>query len=332
MIGEWHHLAAVLERDGLAARVAVAATRGSTPREVGAALVLDPAGGFRGTIGGGALEWRFLAAAGRDLMRAKAMVRLDDVPLGPEIGQCCGGRVTVMIEVLDREALAEARRLAAAEAAGVFATRGEIRDGRLVREILGDGAPEPGVYGDGVVVERFGDDRRDLLLFGAGHVGRALVLALAPLPFRVAWIDGRDGAFPAAVPGNVTLHTPADPVAAVAAAPLGAFVLAMTHDHALDFAVVDAALRRPDFPFVGVIGSATKRARFLSRLTEIGHTAAATRRMVCPVGAGGPSSKRPAVIAAAVAVELLVADEVARNPQVSSRYAVVGLDERKELA
>jgi xanthine dehydrogenase accessory factor len=141
------------------------------------------------------------------------------------------------------------------------------------------------------------------------------------LPFRVAWIDGRAEAFPAAVPANVTLHGSADPVTMVATAPPAAFVLAMTHDHALDFAIVDASLRRGDLGFVGVIGSETKRARFASRLTEIGHTPAATRRMVCPVGAAGPRSKQPAVIAASVAVELLVADEVARNTHGGTRIA-----------
>lgn len=313
MSGHWRRLADEIERFGRVARVAVVATRGSTPREIGAALILRPDGAFTGTIGGGAFEWRMIAAARRALDAGGTSLAFEDVILGPDLGQCCGGRLTVVIEVLERDRLAEARRWAEAETRGLL-TLGATRAGdRLVRTLDDDPASEPGLRADGILIERFGERPRDLLLFGAGHVGRALVLALAPLPFRTLWIDGRAEAFPERVPANTVLHAPADPVTMVATAPPSAFVLAMTHDHALDFALVDAGLRRTDLPFIGVIGSATKRARFVSRLTEIGHTAAATRRMVCPVGAVGPRSKRPAVIAAAVAVELLLADEVARN-------------------
>lgn len=324
MTGVWARIAADLDRFDRLARVAVVATRGSTPREIGAALVLRPDAAFFGTIGGGALEWRALDRARRVLAAGDRTVVFDEVVLGPDLGQCCGGRVTLAIEILDRADRAIVGDLAAAEAAGVFTTIAEPVDGRWRRRILGPGEI-PGALGlgaDGRLVERFGDDRRSLLLFGAGHVGRALILALAPLPFRVDWIDGRDDAFPAAMPGNVRAIRAADPVPAIAAAPAGAFVLAMTHDHALDFAVVDAALRRDDLPHVGVIGSASKRARFSSRLLESGHASDAIRRMVCPIGALGPKSKAPAVVAASVAVELLVADEMARFALVARRHRV----------
>jgi xanthine dehydrogenase accessory factor len=262
-----------------------------------------------------------LERVGARLRDAPAGVVLEEVVLGPDLGQCCGGRVTVAIEVFDRDDLANLRDLAARERRGPFLTVATLGDGRLTRRWSDDPSPRPGLGRDGVLVERFGDDRRRLVLFGAGHVGRALVLALAPLPFRLDWVDGRDDAFPAAVPADVALHAPADPVTMVAHAPPGSFVLAMTHDHALDFAVVDAALRRDDLGWIGVIGSQTKRARFVSRLTQIGHAPLATRRMVCPVGTVGPRSKAPAVIAAAIAVELLVADEVARNTHGATRVA-----------
>ncbi|MDK9696449.1 MAG: xanthine dehydrogenase accessory protein XdhC [Siculibacillus sp.] len=332
MSGHWGRVAGILADHGRAARIAVVATRGSTPREIGAALVMRPDGGFHGTIGGGAFEWRLLARAGARLRDGAVGIAFEEVVLGPDLGQCCGGRLTVAIEVLDRDDLVEARRFAGLEAAGRFTLLGEVRDGRLHRRVSDDPALDPGLGLDGRLVERFGDDRRHLLLFGAGHVGRALVLALAPLPFRVAWIDGRPDTFPLAHPANVTRHAPADPVTMVATAPPAAFVLAMTHDHALDFAIVDACLRRADLGFVGVIGSQTKRARFASRLTEIGHTSAATRRMVCPVGAAGPRSKVPAVIAASITVELLVADEVARNTHGGTRIAAGERGVREERA
>jgi len=314
VIGFWARVAADLETHGRLARISVVATRGSSPREIGADVLLRPDGGFHGTIGGGAFEWRAIDLARAALAGGDRGWSLHDIVLGPDLGQCCGGRVTIGIEVLDAESLPEVHRLAEVEAAGPFATRARAENGRLLRDPLDDPRAEPGLRPDGSLVERFGDDRRPLLLFGAGHVGRALVLALAPLPFRVTWIDARPDAFPRAVPANVSLHAVADPVPPIARALPGSLVLAMTHDHALDLAIVDAALRRDDLPHVGVVGSATKRARFVSRLLEMGHTSDRLRRMVCPIGALGPRSKAPAAIAACVAVELLAVDELARNP------------------
>lgn len=313
MIDHWARILEALEIEGRVARVFVAVVRGSAPREVGAAMVVRRDLGFRGSIGGGALEWHGLKLADAALCDGRPGLITRDVALGPELGQCCGGRVTLGIECFDRDDLAAVRALAEAEGRGAFTTEAWTGDGRLVRSIVAGGAGRLGLSRDGRLVERFGDDRRPLLLFGAGHVGRALVLALAPLPFRVDWIDTRADAFPAATPANVTCRRLADPTAAVAAAPAGSFVLAMTHDHAQDLAIAAATLDRPDLPWLGVIGSATKRARFLGKLRDLGRTDDAIRRMVMPVGAGGPKSRHPAAIAASVAVELLVADEQVRN-------------------
>lgn len=314
MIDHWARILEALEIEGRVARVFVAGVRGSAPREVGAAMVVRRDLGFRGSIGGGALEWHGLKLADAALCDGRPGLTTRDVALGPELGQCCGGRVTLGIEVFDRDDLPAVRALAEAERRGAFTTAAQVGEGRLARVLVADGATlPPGLSRDGRLVERFGDDRRPLLLFGAGHVGRALVLALAPLPFRVDWIDTRVDAFPAATPANVTCRRLADPTAAVAAAPAGSFVLAMTHDHAQDLAIAAATLDRPGLPWLGVIGSATKRARFLGKLREMGRADDAIRRMVMPVGAGGPKSRHPAAIAASVAVELLVADEQVRN-------------------
>ncbi len=123
---------------------------------------------------------------------------------------------------------------------------------------------------DGRVVERFGSDVTALYLFGAGHVGQHLVLALAALPFAVTWIDPRGGAFPSHVPANVTCRAGNEPVRLLEQAPDGAFVAIMTHSHALDLDIAAAALKARRFPYVGLIGSATKRARFASALRQIG--------------------------------------------------------------
>jgi xanthine dehydrogenase accessory factor len=325
VIAEWARILEGLEDQGRVARVSVVATRGSTPREVGASMVVRRDLGFRGTIGGGALEWRALRLAWDALGTRDAAFALHDVLLGPDLGQCCGGRVTLGVEVFDTTDLPAVRELARAEAAGLFATEARAGDGRPIRRILAT-APDtaPGAVGllaDGRLIERFGDDRRAVLLFGAGHIGRALVVALAPLPFRVAWIDGRSDAFPDAVPATAEIHRLDDPVAALGRAPAGALVMIATHDHALDLALVDAALRRDDLPLIGVVGSKTKRARFSSKLREIGHTDPAIRRMVMPVGTVGPRSKSPSVIAAAIAVELLLVDEAVREGRAVSTSA-----------
>ncbi|MCE1234790.1 MAG: xanthine dehydrogenase accessory protein XdhC [Hyphomicrobiales bacterium] len=313
MTGDWALLLAALEEHGRAVRVSVAALEGSAPREVGAAMVVHPDLGFRGTVGGGALEWRALRLAAAALGARDAAVSLHDVTLGPELGQCCGGRVTLAIEVFEASDLAAVRAFAAREAERPFATLGRNVGARLDRVVLDAPPAAIGLAPDGALIERFGDERRPLLLFGAGHLGRALVLALAPLPFRLDWIDGRVDAFPAAHPANAHPRRFADPVEAVAAAPADAFVLAVTHDHGLDFALLDAALRRDDLGWIGCVGSKSKRARFSSKFRELRHTDAAIRRMVMPIGSGGPRSKTPAAIAAAVAVELLIADEAVRD-------------------
>jgi xanthine dehydrogenase accessory factor len=132
-------------------------------------------------------------------------------------------------------------------------------------------------------------------------------LALAPLPFAVRWIDPRRQEFPPLAPANVAMVASDDPPAELSAAPDGAFVLAMTHSHPLDLAVVAEALRQDRFRYVGMIGSTTKRARFLSQLRAAGIAEELVARLVCPIGVAGVVGKEPAVIAVAVAAQLLMA-------------------------
>ena len=148
-----------------------------------------------------------------------------------------------------------------------------------------------------------------VLLFGAGHVGRAVVLALAPLPFTVRWIDSRADQFPQYVPQNaVTVCTDAVE-AELAEAPRDAMVIVMTHSHPLDFDITVAALRRRTFDFVGLIGSETKRARFTSFARQMGVAESDIDRLVCPIGVTEIKGKEPAVIAAALAAQLLIVSE-----------------------
>jgi xanthine dehydrogenase accessory factor len=159
-----------------------------------------------------------------------------------------------------------------------------------------------------------------LYLFGAGHVGRSLALALAPLPFAVTWCDPRPDAFPPHIPANVTLRNDADVAGVLARAPRDAFIVVMTHSHPLDLDIVARALRPPigyqvaaaPFPYVGLIGSDTKRARFVSMLRKLDIANDDIDRLICPIGLAGITDKAPAAIAASIAAQLLIArDRVA---------------------
>lgn len=280
----WNLIARALETQGSCAMVSVTRAEGSVPREEGARMVVT-AHGIHGTIGGGTLEWKALAEAQR-LLGKPRQIRMLTQSLGPDLGQCCGGRVTLAIESFDTAALLAARDLAAREQAGPFALANRL----------------PGL------AENFGERRRAVLVFGAGHVGRALILSLAPLPFDVTWADPRPEAFPAAMPQNVTGFA-GDPLEVVAAAPEGALAVIMSHSHALDLAVADAALRNPAIAHVGVIGSATKRVRFERRLVAAGVDKSRVAAMICPIGIGGIRSKLPAAIAVAVSAQLITLDE-----------------------
>jgi xanthine dehydrogenase accessory factor len=312
MTGLWDTIRAMLAEDGRAVLVTITAVAGSSPREVGARMAVRADGAFSGTIGGGALEWELMQEARLALAGGQRLRRARSHALGPELGQCCGGRVTTELECFARADLGWITPLAEAERRGACCTVAvPVGDGPLVRRLAGEAADTPAraTRADGSVVERFGPQRSTLLLFGAGHVGRALVLSLAPLPFAVRWIDERAEAFPAVMPANVTAIRAPAPEAEVAHAPAGAMLLVLTHSHARDLAIVAQALPRADLALVGLIGSATKRARFLSRLAAMGLDDAARARLTCPIGLPGITNKAPAVIAASVTAQLLMRRE-----------------------
>jgi xanthine dehydrogenase accessory factor len=256
--------------------VEVAEVRGSSPREVGAWMLVT-ADAFAGTVGGGQLEFIALDRA-RQMLRHGLPEERMDVPLGPEIGQCCGGHVTLALAPLT-----------------------PARAARLLARLDAEHAARPQV-----------------LVFGAGHVGRALAAALNLLPVRAILIDQRPEELALAPAGTETRLSPL-PEAEVRAAPPGSAFVVLTHDHALDFLVTDAALARGDAAYVGLIGSASKRARFRAwRAREGGDRRTVLRGLTCPIG--GPShDKRPAVIAALTAAEIVAA--LARTPVTTPKPA-----------
>ncbi len=319
----WSELAEAVEAEGAAALITVLRVAGSAPREAGARLIVRPSGGFRGTIGGGELEWQAIALARKQLeMTNGAFVMRRHFALGPELGQCCGGRTELLIERFthaDRQNIAE---FANREAHGPFVTLASLDEadmaganacGGLERRVLSHVPRVNGetarLTGAGVLEEQFGAPAQPLLLFGAGHVGRALVLALAPLPFAVTWIDARADGFPAAVPTNASICRTDNPVEVLAEAPDGAFVLVMTHSHPLDLDITATALADGRFGYVGLIGSRTKRIRFERRMKEMGVPDRRIGELVCPIGIRGIRSREPAAIAAATVAELLIRRE-----------------------
>jgi xanthine dehydrogenase accessory factor len=300
-----------IEAEGSAALVTLARVEGSSPREAGVRMVVRPSGGFHGTIGGGTLEFAALEAASGALKRGRGPALRRSLALGPELGQCCGGRVEWRVETFDKRDLDDLSALAIAEG-GASSTLGARLgpDGRVQRTLRPSaGERRLARLTDESWTEPLGGLSRAVYLFGAGHVGRALALALAPLPFAVRWIDPRRDAFPARAPANVTLIHAPEPSAELASAPDSALVVVFTHSHALDLEIVAEALRVERFGYVGLIGSATKRARFLSQMRAAGLTEVQLARLVCPIGVPGLESKDPAVIAASTAAQLLIVSE-----------------------
>jgi xanthine dehydrogenase accessory factor len=308
-------LQAMIERDGQAVLVTIMAVSGSSPREAGTHMAVRADGRFSGTIGGGALEWQVLAEA-QSLLAAMpgSRMRMMDKALGPDLGQCCGGRVRLMLERFEAADLpwlcALAREADRPEliTVGVPQPHGAFLRRRAtdVEEALAPPAAGPFLLPDGRLVERFGRRYPPLHLFGAGHVGRALVMALAPLPFDVFWIDPRADAFPTHVPRQVRVICRPRPESILAEAADDARILIMTHSHALDLSIAVAALAAGRFAYVGVIGSKTKRARFVSQMRQAGLDESHIGRLTCPIGIPGIEGKEPAVIAASVVAQVLL--------------------------
>ena len=243
------------------ALVRVRTVAGSAPREAGAWMLVT-ARETGGTIGGGQLEYRAIGAARAVLVEGRGDATLD-MALGPEIGQCCGGRVTLAVTRLDARSRAD------------IATRIETA-----------AAQSPAVH-----------------VFGAGHVGRALARAMRPLPVRLTVIDTREEELARLPEGVARILTPL-PESIVARADPGSAFVVLTHDHALDFLIASAALGRGDARYVGMIGSGTKRAAF-ARWCRDRDTPVDPAALVCPIGAQGSADKRPEIVAAFVAAEVI---------------------------
>lgn len=282
-------------------RIVVAEIAGSTPREAGAAMHVW-ADGQDGTIGGGTLEHEATLTA-RAMLAGGAKARLDRLPLGPTLGQCCGGAVTLLSEVWSaadlpgKDATMLVRPLPGKGAEMPLAVR------RLLARARGEGRETAARIVQGWFVEPLARPQRELWVWGAGHVGRAIVATLAPLPdLHVTWVDTAVERFPP-IPEGVTQRIAANPADLVREAPAHAEHLVLTFSHALDLELCHRLLGH-GFRSLGLIGSATKWARFRSRLAMLGHAQDRIAAITCPIGRP-ELGKHPQAIAIGVAAELL---------------------------
>ena len=309
--------------------VTVVGVRGSAPREAGARMLVTETETV-GTIGGGQLEHQCTRLA-VDALRGESKLRLERFPLGASMGQCCGGVVEVLFETFEdgipgwlkaltalsgqRTPAMLVRSLQSPHMAPWLVTSddvfGEAADAsHTVRARARLEAQSAAGAVDGVLFLPVVNSNLEITLFGAGHVGSALIALLAGIDCDVRWVDSRPG-FLRHEFHNVRNVESAEPALEVAAIPAGGFCLIMTHSHAIDFDIVKRALKRDDLAYVGLIGSESKRRRFVKRLGAEGLTAAEIARLTCPIGVKGISGKRPAEIAVAVTAEVLRVHEAA---------------------
>ena len=313
--------------------VTVAGIRGSAPREVGAKMIVTEKETF-GTIGGGQLEHQCTHLA-CDMLGDDQNPELRKFPLGTSMGQCCGGVVDILFEPIANGLpgwLRDLRALHGQREAAVVCT--SLGDDHLKCVITADNAFGSAVekVGDKLVAKaRYGLEsgriahRSDnwflelvvgsdfnIAVFGAGHVGSAVVQSLSALDCNIRWIDSRRNIF-RQTPSNVRTIESSDPALEVAAMPANSCFLVMTHSHALDFDICDRILRRDDAAYCGLIGSRSKRRRFEKRYREQGLPLDVIAKLVCPIGVDGISGKKPAEIAVAASAEVLQAYERARR-------------------
>mgnify|MGYP003582290123 CR=1 FL=1 len=322
---------------GLSARrpqvlITVAQAVGSTPRDAGARMWINSSGAVD-TIGGGHLEQQAIEVAGRMLANAEPRRQLIRYPLGPSLGQCCGGVVWLAFEYLDEQDLAWCEKLRSALTMGrnmqrsvylpadktfagyisVDAVQAENippcnsctenpGSGRLVSGSTGELAATSWNETDRIMLDRILAPTFNVVVCGAGHVGQAIVRLLGELPVNVIWLDPRGDCWPAHMPDNVTCIE--GDASEVVDCPDNAYWLVLTHSHALDLEIIEAVFQHKSFCFLGLIGSKTKKARFESRL-KLRFSDELVNRIQCPIGLVATSSKLPSIIAISAVAQLL---------------------------
>ncbi len=276
----WPSIHQLIASGNRAVLVTITNVKGSAPRDVGTQMVLSSTGKQVGTIGGGKLEWQALMMAEQLFEQNNQYFTTQaDFILGPDLDQCCGGHVTLQFEGFTKSEVEQVREKAQRETSQ--------------------------------------NTNQPVFVFGAGHVGKAVINALAPLAFDITWFDSRKNMFPDTLPQNVKAMQFKAVSDCFELAKQNTFVLIMTHEHGLDFDITNKALKAKQIVFTGLIGSQTKKARFTRRLAEQGLSPAKIEKLTCPIGIKGISDKSPPAIAASVATQLLQQIEllkIGKNP------------------
>jgi xanthine dehydrogenase accessory factor len=312
---------------------------GSAPRDSGSRMIVT-ANEVVGSIGGGNLEYKATELA-RDLLESKSSGHQEKeiYGLGPALNQCCGGAVALLYEVFDGAVPSWLKQLQQFIEGGnpvVLASSVDISESckRVIARKRGQGQPAPaevtevaltllqargsepmvtvgpiGPLDETWWLEPLREQRKPVVLFGAGHVGQAVVRALEPLPFSVSWADSRPAVFPDDLPGHIRALNTDSPLDLVAEAPAGCIFIVMTHSHQLDEDICFKVLQRDDFAWLGLIGSDTKRRRFVHRLEQRGIEPCRLDSLVCPIGLAGIRGKQPATIALSLAAQLMTNHE-----------------------
>jgi xanthine dehydrogenase accessory factor len=297
--------------------VTVASVRGSAPREPGAKMIVTRSETV-GTIGGGQLEHQCTRIA-VGMLDDSEQRQVQSFPLGSSMGQCCGGVVDVLFEPISSSLprwLGELRAMHGQRLPAVLVTGTGAKAGDEKQVLAGDAASrflEDGRkprHSDDCFYEPIVASDLNIAVFGAGHVGSAVVAALSALDCNIRWIDSRRNIF-RHIPRNVRAIESETPALEVAALPAQSYYLVMTHSHALDYDIVDRILRRGDARYCGLIGSRSKRRRFEKRYRAEGMPQALLDNLVCPIGVDGITGKKPAEIAVAAAAEILQVYEAA---------------------
>ena len=229
--------------------VTVLEVRGSSPREEGAKMIVTEDQSYL-SIGGGNLEYQAIALSRELILEAGLVSKIEDFPLGPKVGQCCGGKVRLLFESFPAETIR-------------------------------------------------------ISIFGAGHVGKALIGIVSQLPYRIRWIDSREHEFPKAIPSNVEKVVSGRPHLDIRSSSMADYFVVMSHSHKIDFEIVQAVLKMGNYRYLGLIGSESKKKRFESRLIKRGVPDDQISRLSCPMGIGQITGKSPIEVAVSVASELI---------------------------
>ncbi len=281
-------------------RVLIVTTKGSTPRETGARmLVWDK--GQKGTIGGGALEFKLLNICRKRIADRKLNPHVISQPLGPGLGQCCGGHIKFVLEYFNNDLLDEIKETVSKKSIYTRSVQKRVDGKETYNPLLIEGLP---IFKEGWLAEELIENKEQLWIFGSGHVGTAIVNLVSNLPsIEITWIDFEEDRFPKKIPDGVNKVIAANPEQLTKYAPEGGLFLVLTHSHDLDLKVMEGLLRK-DFSYLGLIGSRTKWSRFQQRLLSLGLPQNVLNKVKCPIGIRD-LGKHPWQIAVGVSAEIL---------------------------